>query len=92
MLVETTGFISIAPLSASKAIGADMTNETMKVLLMFLLIGGIQAAIHIPEMWAQHRAFLGQAMARIRSATIFTDGALQPVLIRHKSHKRQLLG
>jgi len=68
-----------------------MTNETIKVLLMFLIIGGIQAAIHIPTMWASHRAAVGRAMADIRSAIILTDRPLQPALIRRQSHRRQLL-
>src|SRR6201995_3672001 len=39
--------------------GAGMTNETMKALLMILIIGGLQAAIHIPKIWtSQRRAFL----------------------------------
>lgn len=70
--------------------GADMTNETIKVLLMILIIGGLQAAIHIPKIWPSRRwAFLPRAMAHVRSA-IVTDRALQPALIKRKSHKRQL--
>jgi hypothetical protein len=43
----------------AKYSGANMTNETMKALLMILIIGGLQAAIHIPKIWAsQQWAFL----------------------------------
>jgi len=68
-----------------------MTNETMKALLMILIIGGLQAAIHIPKIWAsQQWAFLVRAMDHVRSAIVLTDRALQPAFIKHKSHKRQL--
>jgi hypothetical protein len=41
-----------------------MTNETTKVLLMFLIMGSLQAAIHISKIRAsQQWAFLGRAMA-----------------------------
>jgi hypothetical protein len=78
-------------LKKAKYSGADMTNETIKVLLMILIIGGLQAAIHIPKIWAsQQWAFLIRAMAHVRSAIILTDRALQPAPIKRKSHKRQL--
>ena len=68
-----------------------MTNEMTKVLLMFLIIGGFQAAIHVPKIWAsQQWAFLARAMVHVRSAIVLTDRALQPALIKRKSHKRQL--
>ena len=51
-----------------------MTNEMTKVLLMFLIIGGFQAAIHIPKIWAsQQWAFLARAMVHVRSAIVLTD-------------------
>jgi hypothetical protein len=69
-----------------------MTNETMKALLMILIIGGLQAAIHIPKTWAsQQWALLRRATAHLRSAIVLTDGALQPAFIRRKSHERQPL-
>jgi hypothetical protein len=72
--------------------GADMTNETTKALLMILIIGGLQAAIHIPKIWAsQQRAFLARAMAHLQSAIAATDHTLQPAFIKRKSHKRHIL-
>jgi len=69
-----------------------MTNEMMKAFLMILIIGGLQAAIHIPKIWAsQQWAFLVRAMAHVRSAVALTDRALQPAFIKRKSHKPQLL-
>jgi hypothetical protein len=68
-----------------------MTNETTKALLMILIIGGLQAAIHIPKIWAsQQWAFLLRAMVHVRSAIVLTDRALQPALAKRKSHTRQL--
>lgn len=32
-----------------------MTNETMKALLTILIFGGLEAAIHIPTIWASRR-------------------------------------
>jgi hypothetical protein len=69
-----------------------MTNETMKALLMILIIGGLEAAIHIPKIWAsQQWAILVRAMAHVRTVVVLTDRALQPALVKRKSHKRQLL-
>ncbi len=49
--------------------GADMTHETAKALLMMLILGGLQAAIHIPKIWASQRwASLVGTMAHGRSA------------------------
>jgi hypothetical protein len=68
-----------------------MTNETMKALLMILIIGGLQAAIHLPKIWAsQPWAFLVRAVTHARLALVLTDRALQPVLAKHKSHNRRL--
>jgi hypothetical protein len=68
-----------------------MTNETIKALLMILIIGSLQAAIHIPKMWASRQwAFLVRAMAHVRSVIVPTDRALQPAFRKRKSHKRQL--
>jgi len=68
-----------------------MTNETTKALLMILIIGGLQAAIHIPKIWAsQQRALLARALAHLRSAMVLTDRALQPAFIKRKSHNRQI--
>jgi hypothetical protein len=79
-------------LTTQKGSGADMTNETMKVLLMFLIIGGIQAAIRIPEMLAsQYWALLSGAMADIRATFILPDPAPQLALVKRKSYQRQLL-
>ena len=67
-----------------------MTNETTKVLLMFLIIGSLQAAIPISKIRVSHRwAFLSRAMAHVWSAVILTNRALQPAFIRRKSHGRQ---
>jgi len=68
-----------------------MTNETMKALLMILIIGGLLAAIHMPKIWvSQPWAFLVRAVAHVRSAFALTDQALQPAFIKRKSHNRQL--
>jgi len=68
-----------------------MTNETMKVLLMFLIIGSLQAAIHISKIRASPQwAYLSRAMAHVWSAVILTDRALQPAFIKRKSHGRQI--
>jgi hypothetical protein len=57
-----------------------MTHETTKALLMILILGGLQAAIHIPKIWAsQQWVFLVGAMAHVRSAVVLTDRALQPL-------------
>jgi hypothetical protein len=69
-----------------------MTNETMKVLLMLVIIGGLQVAIRIPQVLAsQYWALLSRAMADIRSTIILPQTALQPALIKRNSHKRRLL-
>jgi hypothetical protein len=71
--------------------GADMTNETTKVLLMSLIKGSHQVVIHISKIRAsQHWALLSRAMAHVWSAVILTDRVLQPAIIKCKSHKRQL--
>jgi nitroreductase len=68
-----------------------MTNETTKILLLVLSMGGLLSAIHIPKLWAsQPWAFLVRAMAAARSAIVLTDRALQPAFVKRKSHKRQL--
>jgi hypothetical protein len=68
-----------------------MTNETTKALLMFLIMGSLQAAIHIAKIRAsQQWAFLSGAMAHVWSAVILTDRALQPAFIKRKSRERQL--
>jgi hypothetical protein len=72
----------------AKYSGADMTNETMKALLMILIIGGLQAAIHMPKI-SQPWAFLVRAMAYVQSALILTDRALQPAFIKRQSDNRQ---
>jgi hypothetical protein len=75
-----------------KYFGANMTNETMKALLMILIIGSVQAAIHIPKIWAsQQWAFLVRAMAHVRSAIVLTDRALQSAFIKRKSRKPLLV-
>jgi hypothetical protein len=68
-----------------------MTNETTKVLLMFLIMGSLQAAIHISKIRAKQQwAFLSAAMAHVWSAVMLTDRALQPAFIKRRSHGRQL--
>ncbi len=68
-----------------------MTNEMMKVLLMFLIIGSLEAAIHIPKFRASRRwAVLNRALAHVWSAAILVDRALQPASIKRKSHKHPL--
>jgi hypothetical protein len=68
-----------------------MTNETTKILLMFLIMASLQAAIRISKIRAsQQSAFLGRAMAHVWSAVILTDRALQPAFIKRESHGRQL--
>lgn len=67
-----------------------MTNETMKVLLLILIIGGLQVAIYIPKIWgSQQWAFLVRAMAHAWSVIVLGDRAWQPALIKRKSHKPQ---
>jgi hypothetical protein len=68
-----------------------MTNETMKALLTILIIGGLQAAIHVPKIWAsRQRAFLFRIKAYLRSTSVLTDRTLQPALIKRRVHDRQL--
>ncbi len=67
-----------------------MTNETMKALLMILIIGGLQAAIHLPKLSrSQPWAFLVRAMAHVRSVLVLTDQAMQPAFIKRQSDNRQ---
>ena len=69
--------------------GDAMTNETIKALLMILIIGGLQAAIHIPKMRLSRTwAFLA---AHFRSTISLTDPPLQPALVKSKSRNRQFL-
>ena len=69
-----------------------MTNETMKILLMILIIAGIQATIHIPKIWvSQQWALLVSAVADVWSATRVTDQALQLAFIKRKSRNHQIL-
>jgi hypothetical protein len=67
-----------------------MTNVTTKILLMFLIMGSLRAAIRIAKIRASRQwAFPGQAMAHVWSAVILTDRALHPAFIKRKSHGRQ---
>jgi hypothetical protein len=68
-----------------------MTNETMKAPLMLLIIGGLQAALHIPKAWASRQwALLARAMIDVRSTIVSTGRTLQPVRIKSGSDKRRL--
>ncbi len=61
-----------------------MTNETIKALLMILIIGRLQAAINIPKMRPSRRwAFLA---AHFRIS--LTDPALPPALVKSKTRNR----
>ncbi len=68
-----------------------MTNETMKALLMLLIIGGLQAALHIPKAWASRQwALLARAIIDVRSVIVSTGRTLQPARVKSKSHNRRL--
>jgi hypothetical protein len=48
--------------------GVEMTNETIKILLMVMLLGGLRIAIFVTEMpkaqpWSLHSAFLDWMIA-----------------------------
>jgi hypothetical protein len=55
-----------------------MTNEATKILLMFLIMGSLQAAIHISKIRvSQQWAFLCRAMAHVWSSVTLTDRTLR---------------
>jgi hypothetical protein len=62
-----------------------MTHETLKVLLLILLFGGLEAAIRMPK---TRRSFLHRATAWVGSALALPHTALQPAVVRRRSHKR----
>jgi hypothetical protein len=67
-------------------LGADMTNETVKALLMVLIFGSLVTAIHIPETdGSPHRTFLRRARAWVWSALPLTDHKLQPAVQKRES-------
>jgi hypothetical protein len=72
-----------------------MTNETAKVLLMIILIGGLEAAIHLPDLWksrrwkSQHWTSLGRALARAWLAIAPTDNLLQLAVLKLKSDRHR---
>jgi hypothetical protein len=69
-------------------LGADMTNETTKALLMILILGGLVTAIHIPKTdgWP-HRTFMRRAKAWVWSALPLTDQKLQPAFRKRESYE-----
>jgi hypothetical protein len=72
--------------------GVEMTGETAKILLLFLMFGVLEIAIHIPEtgkVW-RWKSLDGATQWRW-SAVTFVDHALQPVLLIPRSHKRRAL-
>jgi hypothetical protein len=69
-----------------------MTNETIKVLLMILIFGSLEATIHIPKIrQSRHWTFLERLITQVRSAMALTDRALQPVFLKRESSKRRAL-
>jgi hypothetical protein len=71
--------------------GADMTNETAKVLLMILVLGSLEAAIHLPPMWkSRHWTFLGRAVARAWSAMASTGHTPQPAVLKRRFRGRRV--
>jgi hypothetical protein len=67
-----------------------MTNETAKVLLMILLIGGLEAAIHLPDLCRSQRwTWLGRAIARAWLAIAPIDNLPQLAVLKLKSDRRR---
>jgi hypothetical protein len=70
--------------------GADMTSETMKILLMIFILGILETAIHLPKIWqSQHWMPLGRAVARFWSALALTDYVLQPAPLKRRTDRRR---
>ena len=56
-----------------------MTDATVKVLLMAMLLGGLVGATYVPETW-DLRTFLVRAMAVVWSTMALPDRALQHIV------------
>jgi hypothetical protein len=63
----------------------DMANETLKVLLLILLFGGLEAAIRMPK---TRRSFLDRATAWVGSKLALPHNALQLRAVRRRTRKR----
>ena len=69
-----------------------MRNETIKALLMILMFGSFNAAIHVPNIRASQRwVLVGRAIARAWSELASIDHNLQPAVPRRGSYPRRLL-
>jgi len=56
-----------------------MTDETIKVLLMAMLLGGLVGATYVPETW-DLPTLLARAMAVVWSTVALPDRALQHIV------------
>ncbi|MGZ5872604.1 MAG: hypothetical protein ACXWKP_10895 [Bradyrhizobium sp.] len=76
--------------------GCDMTNESIKTLLMIMLFGGLRTLIFVMEipksqLWLGCQALLDWLKLLAWPAMALPDRALQPIFLRHKSSRRQPL-
>ena len=68
-----------------------MINESIKALLMILMFGSLNAAIHVPNIRASQRwVLVGRAIARTWSAIASIDLNFQPAVLRRGSYPRRL--
>lgn len=71
-----------------------MTNESIKILLMIMLLAGLRTAIFATETRKSqpgYRVFLDWMMAVVWSALALPNRALQPIVIRRESSIRRTL-
>lgn len=73
-----------------------MTNKSIKVLLMIMLLAGLRTTIFVTgtrksQPRSGYRVLLDRIMALVWSAMALPGRALQPIVIRRESSKRRPL-
>ena len=59
-----------------------MTDGTIKVLLMVMLLGGLVGATYVPETWESLPMFVARTMAVVWSAMALPERTLQHILLK----------
>jgi hypothetical protein len=69
-----------------------MESETVKVLLMLLIMGSLEAAIHLPNIRKSPRwRLLRRTVARVWSALASVGDMLHPAALKRGFSRRQVL-
>jgi hypothetical protein len=59
-----------------------MTDGTIKVLLMVMLLGGLVGATYVPETWESLPMFVARTMAVVWSAIALSERTLQHAFLK----------